>query len=99
MGLVDIDLHHARLNDVEKLLCHSNHRLALGAAALKRRPCLDLSFPQARVPWNSPWRTGSIHRLGIAAAVGCHWHTLGELAQWNEVHASDYELDQPRAVQ
>jgi hypothetical protein len=39
------------------------------------------------------------HRLGIAAAVGCHWHTLRELAQRNEVHASDYELDQPRAVQ
>ena len=39
------------------------------------------------------------HRLGIAAAVGCHWHTLRELAQRNEVHASDHELDQPRAVQ
>ena len=39
------------------------------------------------------------HRLGIAAAVGCHWHTLRELAQRNEVHASDDELDQPRAAQ
>ena len=39
------------------------------------------------------------HQLGIAAAVGCHWHTLRELAQRNEVHASDDELDQPRAVQ
>ena len=39
------------------------------------------------------------HRLGVAAAVGCHWHTLRELAQGNEVHASDHELDQPRAIQ
>ena len=39
IGLVDIDLHHARLNDVEKLLCHSDHRLALGVIGLKRRPC------------------------------------------------------------
>ncbi len=39
------------------------------------------------------------HRLGKAAAVGCHWHTLRELAQWNEVHASDHELDQPGPVQ
>ena len=39
------------------------------------------------------------HQLGIAAAVGCHWHTLRELAQRNEVHASNDELDQPRAVQ
>jgi hypothetical protein len=27
------------------------------------------------------------HRLGIAAAVGCHWHPLRELAQRNKVHA------------
>ena len=39
------------------------------------------------------------HRLGIATAVGCHWHTLREFAQRNEVHASDHELDQPRAAQ
>src|SRR5262245_26710530 len=39
------------------------------------------------------------HRLGVAAAVGCHWHPLRELAQRNEVHATDHELDQPRAVQ
>ena len=39
------------------------------------------------------------HRLGIAATVGCHWHALWELAQRNKVHASDHELDQPRAGQ
>src|SRR5215831_11661842 len=39
------------------------------------------------------------HRLGVTAAVGCHWHPLRELAQRNEVHATDHELDQPRAVQ
>jgi len=39
------------------------------------------------------------HRLGKAAAVGCHWHTFRELTQRNEVHASDHELDQPRAIQ
>src|SRR6516162_7284312 len=39
------------------------------------------------------------HRLGVAAAVGCHWHPLWELAQRNEVHATDHELDQPRAGQ
>jgi len=39
------------------------------------------------------------HRLGVAAAVGCHWHPLRELAQRNEVHATDHELDQPRAGQ
>src|SRR6202035_384401 len=33
------------------------------------------------------------HRLGIAAAIGCLWHTLRELAQRNEVHATDHELD------
>ncbi|MGB3743975.1 MAG: hypothetical protein WBD11_05505 [Xanthobacteraceae bacterium] len=39
------------------------------------------------------------HRLGITAAVGCHRHTFRELAQRNEVHATNHELDQPRAVQ
>jgi hypothetical protein len=39
------------------------------------------------------------HRLGMTAAVGCHGHTLGEFAQRNEIHASDDELDEPRAVQ
>src|SRR5262245_19353960 len=39
------------------------------------------------------------HRLGVAAAVGCHWHPLRELAHRNEVHATDHELDQPRAGQ
>ncbi len=39
------------------------------------------------------------HRLGVAAAVGCHWHLLRELTQRNEVHATDHELDQPRACQ
>ena len=39
------------------------------------------------------------HRLGIAAAVGCHWHTLRQPAKRNEVHASDHELDQPSAIQ
>ena len=38
-GLVNIDLHRVRLNEFEKLLCHSDHRLALGAIGLKRRPC------------------------------------------------------------
>src|SRR5262249_11562677 len=38
------------------------------------------------------------HRLGITAAVGCHWYAVRELAQRNEVHATDHELDQPRAV-
>jgi len=33
------------------------------------------------------------HRLSITAAVGCHWHTFRELAQRNEVHATDHELD------
>ena len=62
IGLVDIDLHHARLNDVEKLLCHSNHRLALGAAALKRLAVgrLDLSFSQARVPYRISMKAVSI---------------------------------------
>src|SRR5262245_41832718 len=39
------------------------------------------------------------HRLGVAAAVGCHWNPLRKLAQRNEVHATDHELDQPHAVQ
>jgi hypothetical protein len=39
------------------------------------------------------------HRLGVAATVGCHWYTLRELAQRNKVHASDHELNQPRAGQ
>src|SRR5262252_8374983 len=39
------------------------------------------------------------HRLGVAAAVGSHWHPLRKLAQRNEVHATDHELDEPRAVQ
>ena len=39
------------------------------------------------------------HRLGVAAAVGCHWHPLREFAQRNEVHATNHELDQPRGVQ
>jgi hypothetical protein len=39
------------------------------------------------------------HLLGIAAAVGCHWYTLRKFAQRNEVHASDHELHQSRAVQ
>src|SRR5262249_52771872 len=39
------------------------------------------------------------HRLGVAAAVGCHWPPLRELAQRNEVDATDHELDQPRALQ
>ncbi len=29
------------------------------------------------------------HRLGITAAVGCHWHTFRELAQRNEIHATE----------
>ena len=49
IGLVEIDLHHARLNDVEKLLCHSNHRLALGAARLKRRPSGVSTYPFPRL--------------------------------------------------
>jgi hypothetical protein len=32
------------------------------------------------------------HRLGKAATVGCHWH-VRKLAQRNEVHAGDHELD------
>src|SRR3984893_13567783 len=39
------------------------------------------------------------HRLRITAAVSCHGHSLGEFAQRNEIHASDGELDEPRAVQ
>src|SRR5262245_31149613 len=39
------------------------------------------------------------HRLGVAAAVGCHWNPLRKLAQRNEVHATDHELYQPRAGQ
>ena len=39
------------------------------------------------------------HRLGVTAAIGCHGHTLREFAERNEVHASDGELDQPRAMQ
>jgi hypothetical protein len=39
------------------------------------------------------------HRLGVTATVGCHGHTFRELAQRNEVHATDHELDQSRAVQ
>src|SRR6516165_1767934 len=39
------------------------------------------------------------HRLGITATVGCDGYTLREFAQRNEVHASDGELDQPRAMQ
>src|SRR6516225_7087517 len=39
------------------------------------------------------------HRLGITAAVGCHGHTVRELAQRNEVYATDHELDQLHAVQ
>jgi hypothetical protein len=46
-----------------------------------------------------PWQERLGHRLGITAAVGCHWHTFRELAQRNEIHATDHELDQPRAVQ
>src|SRR6516165_2148503 len=38
-------------------------------------------------------------RLGVAAAVGCHWNPFRKLAQRNEVHATDHELDQPRAIQ
>src|SRR5262245_44262385 len=39
------------------------------------------------------------YRLGVAAAVGCHWNPLRKLAQRNEVHATDHELDQPRVLQ
>src|SRR5262249_35993744 len=38
------------------------------------------------------------HRLGVAAAIGCHWHPLRDLSQRNEVHATDHELDQQRAA-
>src|SRR5262249_26367552 len=38
------------------------------------------------------------HRLGITATVGRHGPTLRQLAQRNEVHATDHELDQPRTV-
>jgi hypothetical protein len=38
------------------------------------------------------------HRLGVTAAVGCHWNTFWELAQGNEINATDHELDQSRAV-
>ena len=37
------------MNDVEKLLCHSNHRLALGAARLKRRPSGVSTYPFPRL--------------------------------------------------
>src|SRR5262249_130412 len=39
------------------------------------------------------------HRPGITAAVGRYWHALREFAQRNKVHASDHELDEPRAVE
>src|SRR5262249_18527976 len=38
------------------------------------------------------------HRLGATATVGPHGHTFRKLAQRNEVHATDHELDQPRTV-
>jgi tripartite-type tricarboxylate transporter receptor subunit TctC len=67
IGLVDVDLHHARLNDVEKLLCHSDHRLALVMTdMLSGRVHVYFGTTASSIEYI---RAGTLHALAVTTAI------------------------------